>query len=320
MKGSDDEINLVPLTAGQAAQFARIEQLWPDFGHALQVLATSEGGGMGWRTVDGVEYLTRYTHEDGKKRGRSLGRRSPETEALMEKFDSTVLQARRVRRELREDVLLTCKLAKAHGVARLHGRFADTLDWLWYTGASKRVALFGGSGLLAYESGSQTLTPIDLVKENHLTFISHSEDPAQMGLAEIGEACGADEGGGKVSTEDGRVLIRFEDRVIAEIFPPSYFLDRLDRRPARTLAEGFAMPWLRALTFARDSRPIELCVPDPRVYAMAAHCLKADEIWAARSEFAAEMIRQRWPEGFDTDQEVAMDDLFEPGERGLRGP
>ncbi len=140
-------IDLVPLTDGQAEQFARIEQLWPEFGHSLQVLAASEGGGMGWRTVDGVEYLTRYTQENGKKKGRSLGRRSPETEAIMEQFDSTVLKARRIRREYREDVLLTCKLAKAHGIARLHGRFAHTLDWLWYTDANRRVALFCQSAL-----------------------------------------------------------------------------------------------------------------------------------------------------------------------------
>jgi hypothetical protein len=144
MEASDDDIELVPLTDSQAEQFARIEQLWPEFGHALQVLAVSEGGGMGWKTVDGVKYLTRYTQEDGKKKGRSLGRRSPETEARMEQFDSTVLKARRIRREYREDVLLTCKLAKAYGIARLHGRFAHTLDWLWYTDANKRVALFGG--------------------------------------------------------------------------------------------------------------------------------------------------------------------------------
>jgi hypothetical protein len=94
-----------------------MERLWPEFGHSLRVLAAMRGG-MGWRTVDGVEYLTRYTQEDGKK-GRSLGRRSPETEAQMAHFENTVLKARRIRWEYPEDVLLTCKLAKAHGIARL---------------------------------------------------------------------------------------------------------------------------------------------------------------------------------------------------------
>lgn len=322
METSDDDIDLVPLTNSQAEQFARIEQLWPEFGHSLQVLAASDGGGMGWRTVDGVEYLTRYTQEDGRKKGRSLGRRSPETEAQMEQFDSTVLKARRIRREYREDVLLTCKLAKAYGIARLHGRFAHALDWLWYTDANKRVALFGGSALLAYESGSQTMAPADLVKEDRLQFISHSEDPEKIGLVEIMEACGNT---GReemtVGLENGRFAIRGDDQIVAEIFRPSYFLERLERRQAKTLREGFEMPWLRALTFSRDTRPIELSVPDPRVYAMAAYCLRDDdEIWDRRARFGAEMVRERWPDKFEPRQETVMDGLPVYDRLRHRGP
>lgn len=321
MEGSDDDIELVPLTEGQVEQFARIEQLWPEFGHSLQVLAASEGGGMAWRTVDGVEYLTRYTQENGKKKGRSLGRRSPETEAIMEQFDSTVLKARRIRREYREDVLLTCKLAKAHGVARLHGRFAHTLDWLWYTDANRRVALFGGTALLAYESGSKTLTPGDLIKEDRLQFIAHSEDPEKIGLAEIAEACGNGDEDMRVTLENGVFAIRADDQVVAEIFRPSYFLERLERRPGKTLREGFEMPWLRALTFSRDTRPIEISAPDPRVYAMAAYCLRDDdEIWDRRAQFAARMVQECWPDKFDQRQENVMDGLPEYDRARLRGP
>lgn len=322
MEASDDEAELIPLTDNQADQFARIGQLWPEFGHALQVLAASEGGGMGWKTVDGVEYLTRYFQENGKKKGRSLGRRSPETEAWFEEFDSTVLKARRIRREYREDVLLTCKLAKAYGIARLHGRFAHTLDWLWYTDANKRVALFGGSALLAYESGSRTLAPADLIKEDRLQFISHSEDPEKIDLSEIMEACGNT---GReemtVGLENGRFAIRADDQIVAEIFRPSYFLERLEPRPAKTLREGFEMPWLRALTFSRDTRPIELCVLDPQVYAMAANCLRNDgEIWGRRAGFTAEMVRQRWPNKFDEDQQTVLDGESSGHFGRVRGP
>jgi hypothetical protein len=321
MEASDDDIELVPLTDGQAEQFARIEQLWPEFGQSLQVLAASEGGGMGWRTVDGVEYLTRYFQENGKKKGRSLGRRSPETEAWFEEFDSTVLKARRIRREYREDVLLTCKLAKAYGIARLHGRFAHVLDRLWYADANKRLALFGGSALLAYESGSRTLAPADLVKEDRLQFVSRSEDPEEIGLPEIMEACGTDREEMTARLEDGRFAVRADDRIVAEIFPPSYFLDRSDRGVRTTLGEAFETSWLRSLTFSRDTRPIELCAPDPRVYAMAAHCLRdVDEIWNRRAGFAAELVRQCWPDKFEPRQEVVMDGLPEADRMRMRCP
>jgi hypothetical protein len=320
MEASEDHIELVPLTDGQAEQFDRIEQLWPEFGNSLQVLAASEGGGMAWRMVDGIEYLTRYTQENGKKKGRSLGRRSPETEATMEQFDSTVLKARRLRRELREGVLLACKLAKAYGIARLHGRFAHILDRLWYSDANKRIALFGGSALLAYESGSRTMAPADLVKEDRLQFISRSEDPEEIGLPEIMEACRTINQPMTAEWEEGRIELRDDERLVAEIFRPSYFLDRLERGARTTLREAFETPWLRSLTFSRDTRPIELCAPDPRVYAMAAYCLRYDEGWNRRARFAAEMVRQCWPDKFDPRQEAVMDGLPEYERMGMRCP
>lgn len=320
METSDDDIALVPLTSGQTEQFARLEEIWPEYGHSLQVSAAASGG-MGWRTVDGIEYLTRYAQVDGRKTANSLGRRNPKTEAQYAHFENTTLKARRILREHRDEVALICRLAKAHGVARLHGKFAETLDWLWHTDANRRVALFGGSALFAYESGSKILAPADLIKESHLQFISHSDDPVKMGLAEIGEACGADESGGQVTVERGRFVIRADGVVVAEIFPPSYFLRRLERGPAKTLREGFEMPWLRSLAFSRDSRPIELCAPDPRIYALAAYCLKDDDdIWARRAEFAAEMVRERWPDKFDEHQEIVLDGLPGRGDRRLGGP
>jgi hypothetical protein len=320
MEASDDDIELVPLSDGQAEQFGRIEQLWPEFGNSLLVLAASEGGGMAWRTVDGVEYLTRYTQENGRKKGRSLGRRSPETEAIMEQFDSTVLKARRIRREYREDVLLTCKLAKAYGIARLHGRLAHILDRLWYADAKKRIALFGGSALLAYESGSKTLMPIGLLREYHLQFISRSEDPEDIGLPEIVEACRTINQPMTAEWEEGRIELRDDERLVAEIFPPSYFLDRIGRGARTTLRETFETPWLPSLTFSRDTRPIELCAPDPRTYAMAAYCLRDDEIWNRRAVFAAEMVRQCWPDKFDPSQEAVMDGLEEYDRTRMRCP
>lgn len=75
--------------------------------------------------------------------------------------------------------------------------------------------------------------------------------------------------GGTVSLENGRFAIRAEDQIVAEIFRPSFFLDRLERSARKTLREreGFEMPWLRSLTFSRDTKPIALCAPDlrPRV-------------------------------------------------------
>jgi hypothetical protein len=319
---TEEDVELIELNSAQAEQFARIEQLWPEFGHSLQVLAASDGGGMAWRKIDGIEYLTRYTREDGKQKVRSLGPRSPENEAIFEQFESTVLKARRIRRELREDVLLSCKLAKAHGIARLHGRLAEPLDWLWYTAATSRLSLFGGTALLAYESASRVLTPAALIKDQHLQFVARSEDLEILNLDEIAEACDVDDEGATWKYDDDRYLIRtkFQRRLLAEVFLPTYFVRRLDGDAHEELRDMLRAPGTKGLTFSRDTRPIELTALDPRTYAIAAHCMRDSDIWAERAQFACELVRQKWPDDFDRVQELILD--ADPDVRWgrLRGP
>src|ERR1700737_3051955 len=98
-------VDLIKLTPGQAEQLLRLEDVWPEYGHSLQVAAAT-GGGMGWRTVKGVEYLTRYYQENGKKRGKSLGGGSLETERMLKQFKETTLNAPRILKEQREGAAL----------------------------------------------------------------------------------------------------------------------------------------------------------------------------------------------------------------------
>lgn len=105
--------NLVEMSKAQAEQLLRLEELWPTYGHSLQVAAATHGG-MAWRDVKGVDYLTRYYQEDGRKKGKSLGRRSPETEAMLKEFEETTLKARRIVKETRGDEPLMKAIARIH--------------------------------------------------------------------------------------------------------------------------------------------------------------------------------------------------------------
>jgi len=303
------------LTDGQAEQLRRLEDLWPEYGHALQVTATT-GGGMSFRDVKGVDYLTRWYHEDGKKKGQSLGRRSPATEAQLAQFENTVLKARRTIKGMRDDVGLVCRVAKAHGIARLPGRQADILDKLWYSDAGRRLTLFGGAGLLAYESESGILTPGELIKD-HLRFVTRSFD--EIDLDEIMLACAGRDELFSVK-KDRKIYIRTDDDLLCEIYLPTYFTRYLERGPAQTLMDAFDLPPVKGLTFSKDSRPIELTALDPRVYAMTANCLRDEEIWAERADFAAAMVRQAWPEKFDDAQDAVFDDDTDDGRLRNRGP
>jgi hypothetical protein len=307
--------DLDQLTEGQAEQLRRLEDLWPVYGHALQVTAQNSGG-MSFRDVKGVDYLTRWYHEDGKKKGQSLGRRGPATEAQLAEFQNTVLKARRTLKDMRDDVGLVCRIAKAHGIARLPGRQADTLEQLWYSDAGRRLTLFGGAALLAYESESGIMTPGELIKD-HLRFVTRSFD--EIDLDEIMLACaGRDE---LISVKkDHKLYIRTDDDTVCEIYLPTYFTRYLDREPAQTLMDSFDLPPVKGLTVSRDCKPLELSALDPRVYAMAANCLRDEEIWAERADFSAAMVRQRWAEGFDDAQDAVFEEEPDSGRLRNRGP
>ena len=309
---------LVRLTAEQSEQLQSLETAWETYGPALKMSAAFSGG-MGWKTVKGAEYLVRYTQgDDGKKQFSSYGRRSPETERRYEDFLNTAGNARAVRKQLRETVALHCRLAKAYGIARLPGRQAEVVDRFWMAGISQRLSLIGGTALLAYESGSRTLAPARLVKDDHLQFFAHSI--GGLDLDEVAEACDVDRTGCRVRRSEDRVAIRNDDGLVCEILLPGYFLRDLDEPAAEVLSAAFELPPVRSLTVARDTRPIELTAVDPRTYALMAASRSEESPWPERAEFAGEMVRQRWPNKFDEDQQAVLDGEASRHFGRVRGP
>jgi hypothetical protein len=297
--------DLVKLTAEQSEHLQSLEALWETYGPALQASAAFSGG-MGWKTVKGIEYLVRYQQgEDGKKRFSSFGRRSPETERKYDEFLNTAGNARTVRKELRETVALHCRLAKAYGIGRLPGRQAEIVDRFWMTGVSQRLSLIGGTALLAYEAGSRTLAPARLIKDDHLQFFARSIDG--LDFEEIAEACDVDKTGCRTRRYGDRVAIRNDDGMVCEVLLPAFFLGDDEHPAAEVLSSAFELPPVRSLTVARDTRPIELTAVDPRTYALMAASRSDDGLWAERGEFAGDLVRQRWPQKFDEDQEAVLD-------------
>lgn len=291
--------DLRSFTAGQAEQMSFLEEAWPEYGHSLQVAAAFSGG-QGWKTVRDVEYLVRYHSEDGKKKFTSMGRRSPDTEALQRRWDETVGQARKVIKDRKEDIDLACRLMKAHGGARLPGRQADILEHCWYLDVTKRLSLFGGAALMAYEGRAGALAPADLVKEDRLHFVARvAED--DLGLDEIVEACDVDRTGCQAEREhEYRISIETLDGdPRAEIYLPQYFhrLAETDRQ-AEAVAEALTMTRWKGLAVARDCRPVALTALHPAAYGVLA-CMFDQDLWTERSECAAAMREIVDPDGPD---------------------
>jgi hypothetical protein len=261
---------------------------------------------MDWRTVKGVEHLVRSYRKDGKEVRESLGQRSPSTERRLQRFNDDAVRFRHALKEGRSQVDLVCRVAKAHGIGRLPGRFAETLDRFWRADINARLSLFGGSALFAYESGSKVFARHSLTRDDHLQFVARSEDLALLGLDEVARACDVDGTGTRLHLEPDQILIRSraDERVLCEIFLPAHLFRRFELPEAFRAA--LLAPGLRAVTVSRDSRPIEITALEPQTYAALAHCMRSNKVWAERAEFVCAMVRDRWPDDFEESQAMVL--------------
>jgi len=123
----------------------------------------------------------------------------------------------------------------------------------------------------------------------------------------IAEACDVDKTGCRTRRYGDRVAIRNDERAGLRGPAAAFFLDDDEGPAADVLLAAFELPPVRSLTVARDTRPIELTAVDPRTYALMAASRSDDGLWAERGEFAGDLVRQRWPQKFDEDQEAVLD-------------
>jgi len=310
------------MTPAATRHLREIERLWASYGPALRARAALDGG-MVWKSVNGAEYLCRYrqNHDTGKKQFTSLGRRSPETEAIYRDFMERRDTARHVVLSGRDQMTIAGRVAKAYGLARLPAKTAEMLRAFWLRSIDG-LTIFGGVALLAYEIETETLAPADLIKDDALIVIPMTAELAIADLAEAYEAATGEKP--RVQRHGDRQVLHRGDAVPVEVWSRNFVLGHADDRDqAEGIEEGFEVPLLKGLTVARDARPVEFGTFDPRVYAMLAYVLGRDRpVWAKRARFAAALVRERWPDQFEPRQESAFPDLCveTEGDARIHGP
>jgi hypothetical protein len=287
-----------------------LAEVWPDYGRSLRDKHDLDGG-MQWKFAKGHEYLTRYRQdpETGKKKWSSLGRRSPETEAVYAEFMGRRANARETIQAHKDDITLAGRLARARGLTRLPTRNAEILRSFWLNSVDTQITLFCGASLLAYERDSRVVGPGDLVRDDRLMFVF---DPAVEsveldGILDIYQ----DVAGGKafVVQRDDIMTVQVPGGVGLDFVNERYLMDHAtDRDQASLLSDALRAAPFRGLTIASDGQPVELKTFAPQSFAMMAYTLgQEDEVWAERAEFAGALVRECWE--FDADQEAAFPGL-----------
>lgn len=295
-------MDFVELVADQSREAINTRQRYQAWRNAVE-RERGFRGSMVWETSKGKDYLFRAAYaDDGKRRQKSLGRRSPETETLKSTFENERAAAIASRKRLDEALARQAAVNRALGMGRIPliaARILRLLDQRGFLGKGLRVV--GTNALYAYEAAAGVfLDPgITTTGDPDLLF------DARRGLNLVGDPA---------LSQDGLVdLLRRADRSFRKSRQSfraendeGYLVDLITplRRPPWALASAAAGPdaleaaeieglsWLEnAPAFEQvvlDERgaPLRLVTVDPRVFAVHKH-------WIANRLDRAPLKRRR---------------------------
>lgn len=140
---------MTPLNDQQRLFLVESTQLYWPWIQARQHLESYKYG-MKWLTSKGNDYLYRVTDSSGN--ARSLGRRSPETEALFQSFTDGRNRARERFSGLDERLALQARLNKAVNLGRLPMVVSEILQAVDLSKARDDFRVVGTHAIYAYES------------------------------------------------------------------------------------------------------------------------------------------------------------------------
>lgn len=291
-------------------------------------------GGMTWKRVGRGEYLCRYRQDSstGRKRFTSLGPRSPSTEEAYRRFVEDREAAQRILAETSAELALVGRLARTLKIARMPIKNAETIRAFWRASLfEEHLLVLGGSAFLAYELEAAALMPPSLVQEDALTFVFRDgvelNEVADDVISAYADASG--DGNPQLRMTDYGVRLTAPDFPSVVVMRARWFFDQLkgsveqesDRSELQAermqlLREALALPPVVGVAVARDSKAVEVKAPDPRAYALLAHVAGDRETHLAEetpfvdvAEFAATLVRERWPEKFNERQNEAFGPL-----------
>jgi hypothetical protein len=287
-----------------------------DYGDVLRA-RDQFAGGMQWLTVKGNQYLTRYrtAPESGDKKAVSLGRRSPETEAIHDEFMKRRAELDARIAELRPAMAEQARMAKALRLSRAPSEVGEVLRAIGTSDLIDHVTLVGEAAVYAYENEMASLLPREVLPDEGLDLLVagvravDSMDELVMVL----KRARIDVRPGRARGRDAAEL-RTGENLKIRLFTSSSIDRMVDNY--EELSSGEAPRWaseqtpIRSVVIDRSGRAASVSVLEPRAWCIL-RCvvLEMDEMSVGKREASAEfvsatarMVQDRWPEPFAEEQ------------------
>lgn len=267
------------LSNQQRLHLVNSEQLYENYRAAVQH-ATAHAYGMRWKTVRGVDYL--FRERDARGNGKSLGRRSPETEAILLAFQQGKQAANERLAAIRVALDEQARLNKALRLARVPRVIARILRELDAAGLYKSFTVLGTQALFGYEAAggvhflAELLASgdIDLLFDarHRITLVSGKLDgQGLLGLLKRADRtfeCIRKRGFRAANAGQFMVDLIVPPRGMHETEPISFAENDLVAAEVPGLQWLLNAPKLDTVSIDEEGWPVPLRVPDPRAFAL----------------------------------------------------
>jgi hypothetical protein len=318
---SREQRRLVEAMRATTAEFAPLARSRDEF-----------AGGMQWLTVKGNQYLSRY-HRDpvtGEQKATSLGRRSPETEALHKRFMNGRAEHERQIEELKPAMAEQARMAKALRLSRTPSEIAEVARAIGLSDLIDHVAIVGEAAVYGYECELAAMLPRQLLPTDGMDLLVAGVDPSDV----IDEVAAVLRRARLDVRRCGESELRTGEGLHIRLLTPS-MLDRSaeryaddDHGGAEAARWALEQPPLRTIFIDRQGRTAPVSLPDPRAWCILRYmAIDIGEMSVIARETARElnmsmtgMVQDRWPEPFDEAQVASFGHLAEALEGEFHPP
>lgn len=269
-----------PLSNAQAKAIIDSQQQYDALLEARRQ-ANSYRGGMHWKTIAGREYLYRTIGKTAK----SLGARSPETEARAAEFLKRKDELDGRMRALNEAVRIAAGINRVHRAGHVPNEVAEICSALDQAGLlDKNITVIGTNAMHAYEALAGVRFPDDIMATTDMDLLWNHNSKLSVATSEAVEQGGLI---GILQSVDKTYQIK-GDQPFRAVSQSGYMVDLIRQMPDPPWADEpdrffqqdlvatdiWNMKWMLGApriiqtAVALNGRPFRIAAPDPRAFAM----------------------------------------------------
>ncbi len=277
------------------------------------------GGGMQWLKVKKFEYLTRYRRNPvtGEQKATSIGRRSPETEGIYDRFITGRADLDRQMDALRPELAEQARMAKALRLSRAPSEIGDVARAIGLSEMIDHITIIGEAAVYSYECEMAALLPREILPDGGMDLLVagvHPTDVIDEMIAVLRRAR-IEVQRARLSRDKAAVELKTEEGLSVRLYTIST-LDNLVDQYAQVASYGaeavrwaLDQPVMRSILIDRNGRAALVAVLEPRAYCMLRFmALDVEEMSLIRRESSTELnaavvklVHERWTEPFAED-------------------